>query len=72
MQVPAPTTVTVLPETVQTDEVEEEKLTGKDDVAVADNGNGEVPNVTPLGEPKEMVWPVGFTVKLCVIVVAAR
>ena len=53
-QVPTLTGVTILPETVQTDGVVEAKITGKPELAVADNVSG-VPRLVPDGAMKLMV-----------------
>ena len=55
LQVPGATSVTVLPLTVQTAGVNEEKLTGRPDVAVAVMVNGRSPIVLLLNAPKAMV-----------------
>ena len=70
-QVPPPTTVSVVPETVQTDMVVEAKLTVRLDVDEALRVMGETPYVWLLSVPKVMVCEAGLTVKLCVTSVAA-
>jgi hypothetical protein len=68
-QVPRATIVTVLPETVQTATVVEDRLTASPEVAVALTVKGAAPNAMLLSAPKLIVW---FAVmeKLCVAGVA--
>jgi hypothetical protein len=54
-QVPTETNVTVLPETVQTVEVVDAKLTASPELAVALTVNGDAPNVWVGMTSKEMV-----------------
>ncbi len=54
-QVPVPVSVTVVPETVHTEDVADEKLTGRPDDAVALVENGAVPAATLGRGPKLMV-----------------
>ena len=56
VQVPTATRVTVAPETVQTVEVVEAKLTARPDEAVALTANGAVPRARFERAPKVMVW----------------
>ena len=63
-QVPTARTVTVFPETVQTDAVVEAKTTGKPEFAVALSVNGATPRVTLLSEAKAMNWIPWVTWKL--------
>jgi hypothetical protein len=70
VQVPEVTMVAVVPETVQTDEVIEAKLTVKPEVDEADSVSG-VPTVCVPGLLKVMVCAAAFTVKLCSTGVAA-
>ena len=65
VQVPTATSVTVVPNTVQTDEVSGEKLTVKPEVAVALSGGGVAPKTWGGGVTKVMVWAPGVTRKLC-------
>ena len=58
VQVPAATSVSVLPLTVQTLGVVEAKLTGRFELAVATNAGGAVPKVWLPGEVKLMVCAV--------------
>ena len=55
-QVPIARMVTVLAETVQTDNVVEVKLTGRFEVAVAVAANGAIPKLMPLIGANTMVW----------------
>src|ERR1017187_1053686 len=71
VQVPAETSVTVVPDTVQTDAVCELKLTAKPELAAAPTANGAVPNARFDRAPKVMVWPAGVTWKLWLTGVAA-
>ena len=66
VQMPAATKVTVLPLTVQTGVVSDEKLTGSPDVAFAVSANGVPPSVLLAIDPKLIVWLIGagVTVKL--------
>src|ERR1039457_1046801 len=64
VQVPTETSVTVAPDTVQTDVVCELKLTGKPELALALTANGAVPKTWFERAPKVMVWlPPGVTWK---------
>jgi hypothetical protein len=54
--VPAPTSVTVTPETVHTEGVVEVKLTGRPELAEAVTTKGPSPRVLSLKAPKVMVW----------------
>ena len=56
VQVPGATNVTVLPETVHTDVVSDEKLTGNPDDAVALTVNGNAASVRSARAPKLIVW----------------
>ena len=56
VQVPAETSVTVATDTVQTAEVNEAKLTGKPEEAVALTVNGAVPTTWFATAPKLIVW----------------
>jgi hypothetical protein len=71
VQGPAATSVTVAPDTVQTDGVVEAKLTAKPEDAVAPTVNGAVPKGWFESAPKVMVWPPGVTWKLWFTGVAA-
>jgi hypothetical protein len=62
--VPAPTSVTVPPDTVHTAEVVEAKLTANPELALALTANGEAPNTWLDKLPKLMVWLSGVTAKL--------
>ena len=64
VQVPAAISVTVEPDTVQTDEMVEAKLTARLEDAVALTLNGALPNVRFESVPKEMVWLLFVTWKL--------
>ena len=67
VQVPVETSVTVVPETVHTDNVCDEKVTVSPEVAVADTPNGgEDANDLLLRVPNVMVWFAVATTKLCV------
>jgi hypothetical protein len=61
-QAPVATSVTVVPETVQTDVVVEVKMTASPELAVAEMLNGGVPNATLFRTPNEMVWFACVTV----------
>jgi hypothetical protein len=54
-QVPGATTVTILPNTVQTDGVVELKLTASPELSVAVIANGAAPSTTLLNEPNVIV-----------------
>ena len=69
-QVPTATIITVLPETVQTEDVYA-KLTASPELAVALSENGETPRLSILTGPKVIVCGAGLTVKLCDTVAAA-
>ena len=56
VQVPADAMVTTLPRTVHTDLVDEAKLTGSPELAVAPMVNGAVPYVRPGSGAKSIVW----------------
>src|SRR5437867_12034842 len=56
VQVPTATSVTVEPDTVQTEVVCELKLTGKPELAFALTVNGALPNTRFASAPKVMVW----------------
>jgi hypothetical protein len=71
VQGPAATSVTVAPDTVQTDGVVEAKLTARPEEAVAPSGNEPVSNDRLASAPKVMVWPPGVTWKLWFTGVAA-
>jgi hypothetical protein len=64
VHVPAPTSVTVVPDTVQTDEVVEAKLTANPELALALTANGAAPNTWPDSAPNVMAWLPGVTAKL--------
>jgi hypothetical protein len=64
VQVPALSSVTVAPDTVQTEGLVDAKLTGKPEDAVALSANGAVPKAWFDGPTKLMVWLPGVTVKL--------
>ena len=55
------TKVTVVPETVHTGVVSDEKLTGNPDDAVALTVNGEAASVRSASAPKLIVWSAGVT-----------
>jgi hypothetical protein len=71
VQVPTATSVTVAPDTVQTAEVVEAKLTARPDDAVALTVNGAVPSARFESAPKVMVWLPCVTWKLWLTGVAA-
>ena len=64
VQVPALTSVTLPPETVQTGKVVDVNATVRPDVAVALRGMGAVPIIWFVSVPKAMVWTCGVTLKL--------
>ena len=67
VQVPADTSVRVVPVAVQTAVVTDEKLTGRLELDVAESGRGATPNVWAAGALNVIVWVskvAGFTVKL--------
>ena len=64
MQVPPATIVTVVEETVQTEDVVEAKLTANPELAVALTVNGDAPKVTLLKPEKLIVCEAGLTVKV--------
>jgi hypothetical protein len=64
VQVPTAASVTVAPDTVQTDEVVEARLTANPELALALTVNGAAPNTWPESAPNVMVWLPGVTVKL--------
>ena len=70
-QAPSATTVTVPPETVQTEAVVDAKLTARAELAVAATGNGVTPRATLPSAPKAMLCAAGLTAKLCGTGVAA-
>ena len=74
VQVPAPSSVKVLPLTVQTAEVIDAKLTARPELALAASGAGAVPMVWLPGEVKVMLCASSptATLKLCVTAAAAR
>ena len=55
MQVPPPTMVTVVPETVQVEEVADVKVTVSPDDALAERAKGESPKVLLASEANEIV-----------------
>ena len=69
-QPPLETIVTLLPETVQTLVVDDEKLTERPELALALTVNGAWLEGTLLRGAKLMVWFVWLTWKLCVTVTA--
>src|SRR5438445_4147884 len=71
VQVPTATSVTVEPDTVQTEVVCELKLTGKPELAVALTVNGALPNNRFASAPKVMVWLACVTWKLWLTGIAA-
>ena len=71
-QEPGATSVTVLPETVQTPAVVEAKLTGSPELAVATRMNGAAPMATLPGARKVIVWVAAVAiVKVWITGVAA-
>ena len=56
LQVPAATSVSVVPLTVQIDGVVEVIVTGRPELAVAANAGGGVPMLWSPGDAKAMVW----------------
>jgi hypothetical protein len=64
VHVPVVRPVTVLPLTVQTEVVSDEKDTARPDEAVAVNANGGVPNGLFTISPKVIVWLACVTAKL--------
>jgi hypothetical protein len=56
-QVPAVTSVTVLPATVQTAGLSEANATANPELAVAFNATGEEPRISLLGAANVIVWP---------------
>ena len=71
LQVPADTSVSVLPLTVQTAVVVDVKVTAKVDVALATSAGGVLPTVWLPGEAKLMLCAAGRTLKLTSTVAAA-
>ena len=71
LQVPAATSVTVVPETVHTGAVCELKLTARPELAVAPTVNGGVPSARFESAPKVMIWHLCVTWKLRLTGVAA-
>jgi hypothetical protein len=65
LQVPAPTIVTVFPDTEHA-VVDDEKLTGSPELAVAVGTNGAAPRLTFGREGNRICWEPGKTVKLWV------
>jgi hypothetical protein len=65
VQPPAPTIVTVVPETVQTLVVDDVNVTVRPELAVADTVNGGSPKFLPPSAPKLIVWLAWSTLKLC-------
>ena len=70
-QVPAETSVTVVPLTVQTGVVVDAKLTVKPELAVAESVTEPLPKATAVGCVNVRVWLGCVTLKLCVTGVAA-
>jgi hypothetical protein len=66
IQVPMPTIVTVLPDTVHTAVVDDEKLTGSRELAVAVRTNGAAPRLTFGREENWICWASCMTVKFWV------
>ena len=64
VHVPVLTKVTVAPETVQTDSVLDEKVTGRLEEAVALSGKGAFPSAWFGIAANAIVWPPGVAVKL--------
>jgi hypothetical protein len=72
VQVPTEISVTVEPETVQTEKVVDLKLTGRPELAVAGNATATDVLTTWGGiAANVIVWVSGVTVKLCVTAGAA-
>jgi hypothetical protein len=71
VQVPTATSVTVVPDTVQTDEVVEAKLTANPELAVALTAKGAAPNAWLDSAPNVIVWLPAVTAKLSLTGVAA-
>lgn len=71
VQVPALTKVKVVPLTVQTPGVVEDKVTARPELAVATKAPGVVPRFWLPGETKLMVCAAGATMKVCATMVAA-
>ena len=65
VQVPEPTMVTVVPETVHTLVVSELKTTARPELAVADTVNGGSPKLFPPSAGKVIVWSALETVNDC-------
>src|SRR6187401_3156080 len=65
VQVPTPTSVTVLPESVQTAGVVDANATARPELAVAETANGGSPNARLASAPKVMVWLALVTVNAC-------
>src|ERR1700733_9377060 len=65
-QVPAATSVTVTPDSVQTGAVVLAKLTGRPELAVALTVNGAAPKLRLLSAPKVIVWGLEPTTKVAV------
>lgn len=59
MQVPTPTSVKVVPLTVQTAGVVDAKVTARPELAVALKAAGAKPKVCPAGAAKVMLWAAG-------------
>lgn len=71
IQVPAPTSVNVLPLTVQTEAVLDANCTVSPEVAVAESAAGVLPMVWLPGEVNEMLCAACATAKVCATGVAA-
>jgi hypothetical protein len=71
VHVPTAASVTVPPNTVQTVEVVEAKLTPNPELALALTANGAAPNTWPDKPPNVIVWLPAVTVKLSLTGVAA-
>ena len=67
VQVPATTSASVLPLTVQTAGVVDAKLTASPELAVADSGAGAVPRVWVAGEVKVMLWAISGAVEMLML-----
>ena len=64
VQLPADTSVSVVPLTVHTEGVLDVNCTAKPELALAERAGGVVPIVWLPGEPKVMLWVACATVKL--------
>ena len=69
---PGATSVTVVPDTVQTNVVVEAKLTGRPEDAVAVSVKGALPSTKFESAPKVIVWDSAITWKLWLTGVAAE